>query len=267
MSQSAQTGSEDEGESLPLLLVCDIDDTLVGDDAALAALAEELRARPDVLLGTNSSRPIESYLRTLGEQAVTLKPVVMIGAMGTQVRIDGEPDAAWEKRFINWDRPAVWRAMTDAGFEPHPEEFQTPLKASFDVPAERRAEAAGVVASTGQRCHVLASGETDYDITPTGTGKGEATMYAAARLGVGAERVVVAGDSGNDLAMFEAGGRGIVVGNARPELRDAVDPASAYFARGRCAAGVLEGLRYWTRRLNAASQSVPDAPGSRTTLD
>ena len=45
--------------------------------------------------------------------------------------------------------------------------------------------------------------------------------------------------------MFEHAERGIVVGNARAELRDRVNPQAAYLARAHYAAGILEGLRHW----------------------
>ena len=74
--------------------------------------------------------------------------------------------------------------------------------------------------------------------------KGAAAAYLARRWSIDPQRVVVAGDSGNDAAMFHMGFRGIVVGNARPELRSLVSP-DIYHATAEFAAGVLEGLEYW----------------------
>ena len=54
-------------------------------------------------------------------------------------------------------------------------------------------------------------------------GKGRALQFALERLGFdeGLKRsVLVAGDSGNDVSMFECGHRGIVVRNATAELVD-----------------------------------------------
>ena len=58
-------------------------------------------------------------------------------------------------------------------------------------------------------------------------------------------QVLVAGDSANDLAMFEISSQGIVVGNARAELREAVERETAYQASGCYASGGIEGLRHW----------------------
>jgi sucrose-phosphate synthase len=55
---------------------------------------------------------------------------------------------------------------------------------------------------------------------------------------------VVAGDSGNDVEMFVAPFRGIVVGNADEDLKRLSGP-HIYKAEKAHAAGLLEGLRYW----------------------
>lgn len=64
-----------------------------------------------------------------------------------------------------------------------------------------------------------------------------------------AEQTVVCGDSGNDIALFAVGQeRGIIVGNAHPELLQWYQQHPAdyrYLAQNRCAAGIMEGLKYF----------------------
>jgi hydroxymethylpyrimidine pyrophosphatase-like HAD family hydrolase len=55
---------------------------------------------------------------------------------------------------------------------------------------------------------------------------------------------VVAGDTGNDASMFVDGFRGIVVGNAQPELKALRSP-QVYHSHYPHAAGVLGGIEYW----------------------
>ena len=69
------------------------------------------------------------------------------------------------------------------------------------------------------------------------------------------ERVVVSGDTGNDLAMFQIGCRGIVVGNAHAELRQ-LDSEHIYQAEAGHAFGVLEGLEQLLGRNGASVNSV-----------
>ena len=59
--------------------------------------------------------------------------------------------------------------------------------------------------------------------------------------------VIVCGDSANDLAMFQHGFRGIVVGNAHSELQ-ALQGSQVYKSPHSFAGGVLDGLNYWLRR-------------------
>ncbi len=74
------------------------------------------------------------------------------------------------------------------------------------------------------------------------------------------ERVVVAGDSGNDFDMLQAvqdgPGRGILVGNAMDGLRDRLGGGRLYQARAAHAAGVLEGLETFGLAINTMEPPV-----------
>ena len=91
---------------------------------------------------------------------------------------------------------------------------------------------------------VIFSGNKNLDIIPQAAGKGEVIEYLRQQLNISAKQVVVAGDSGNDVDMFIPPYRGIVVGNADPDLEQ-LKGDHIYHARAFYAAGVLEGLKYW----------------------
>ena len=58
--------------------------------------------------------------------------------------------------------------------------------------------------------------------------------------------VVVAGDTLNDLGLFQAGYSGIMVGNAEQPLRDWLPQLpKTYLAEGEGCSGILEGLRHF----------------------
>ena len=82
------------------------------------------------------------------------------------------------------------------------------------------------------------------DVLPKGVNKGSAAAFLASHWSLPRERVLVSGDTGNDLAMFAQGFRGIVVANAHAVLKR-LDAPTVYHARRGHAAGVLEGLRHW----------------------
>jgi sucrose-phosphate synthase len=64
-------------------------------------------------------------------------------------------------------------------------------------------------------------------------------------LGLDPERVVVAGDSGNDSEMFDTGFKGIVPVNALDELKAAACRPWHYHSPLPVARGVLDGLRHF----------------------
>lgn len=242
----------------PWLLVSDIDYTLTGDEEALAELLGLIEESPGVRLAVNSSRPRASVERTLASFPVPFEPAGMITAMGTEVAA-GAPLGGWQERFAGWDRSVVDEIMAGLGAVAHDDEFQTRYKASYAVEGAAKQEAARqAIAASGQDCRVVISGASDMDVLPPGAGKGEATLFLARELGIDVgERLVVAGDSGNDVAMFEVSPRGILVGNAGAELREAVRPGRAYQARAPHAAGILEGLRHWGVPLGSTASRAP----------
>ena len=67
------------------------------------------------------------------------------------------------------------------------------------------------------------------NIMPAGWNKGSALRVLCKHLGVSPEEVVVFGDAGNDLAMFEVAGHSVAMGNASPDAAEA-----ARWHIGRC---------------------------------
>ncbi|HRQ88071.1 MAG TPA: HAD-IIB family hydrolase [Bacteroidia bacterium] len=224
------------------LLVTDVDETLDGDEEALLRFSEE---RGPILLVLNSSRPRRSVLKTLERFPGSLTIDGLVTAMGTQILLEGADVPEWTQRFGGWDRRIVDGLMRQEGIDPHPDEMQAPFKASFAVPAGRGGELEAKILERLPDTRIILSGESDFDVVPSAAGKDKATLYVAERLGISPDHLVVAGDSGNDLAMFRAAGKAIAVGNARPELVDRADPRRTYFAKAHHAAGILEGLRHW----------------------
>ncbi|TWT59015.1 Mannosylfructose-phosphate phosphatase [Thalassoglobus neptunius] len=97
------------------------------------------------------------------------------------------------------------------------------------------------------------TGDGLIDLLPAGTSKAYALNWWADAQGVAAEEIVYAGDSGNDLAAFQAGFRSIVVRNAPDWLADEVARHHAsnnwtdrfYRAESDATSGVFEGCRHF----------------------
>jgi hydroxymethylpyrimidine pyrophosphatase-like HAD family hydrolase len=92
----------------------------------------------------------------------------------------------------------------------------------------------------------LVSGNKYLDVLPAGVNKGSTLTTLIGWLEVTPETVVTAGDSLNDLAMFETGLQGVMVGNAEPALVAALPKLQrTYRARAHGCAGIVEGLRHF----------------------
>lgn len=94
-------------------------------------------------------------------------------------------------------------------------------------------------------CDLLFSAGRYLDVLPRGVNKGETLRALVTCLGLDVEDVVVAGDTLNDLSMFTAGFKGIVVGGAEPALIQKVRKMPRVFvAKDEGCGGILAGLSH-----------------------
>ena len=92
----------------------------------------------------------------------------------------------------------------------------------------------------------LVSDNRYFDVLPAGVNKGTTLLALLEWLEADPATVVTAGDTLNDLAMFETGLMGVMVGNAEPDLVAALPRLpQVYRARGEGCAGIAEGLRHF----------------------
>lgn len=234
---------------LRLVLATDLDNTLIGDAAALARLQAMLSRRRDrVGLIYLTGRSRDSAL-TLLAAAGALAPDVLVSDVGTAIGFGPAyaPDPQWTALLApRWNRQGVLRAAAGcAGLIG--QDIAAPLRCSFhmgDAPATTLRQLSRRLAAAGLDCRLVLSSGCDLDVLPRGAGKGAALCYLQARLVLPAGAVLVAGDSGNDLDMLQLGYHSVVVGGCRPELAGALPPGVRR-ARGRAAAGILEALYHF----------------------
>ena len=235
------------------LFVSDLDGTvlpLAGGDGAqrFAAWWDSLPPAARPLLCYNSGRlcgDVRAVVRAAGLPA----PDYVIGGVGTSLTdAAGRQLPGFLERFAaGWERPRVQAVMEGvAGIAPQSERFQSPYKSSWflhDAEAARIAAIVAALASAGLRVRVIYSSDRDLDVLPADAGKGHAVEWLRRKTRIAARDVVVAGDTENDLAMFELPDvRGIAVANARPGLLAGLSACDVYRASAPEAAGVIEGL-------------------------
>ncbi len=243
-------------------LISDVDHTLIDDEAdgdpeALAALARDLRTH-DVVFGVATGRSLALLDRALRDHAVP-PPAVAITDVGTAIhyaRHDGDGDGprwiverGWAGHVRSgWDADAVAEALARVrSLEPQPDEARTDVKLSYL--AEDALEMADHLRATlrdaGIKATVIGSRGNLLDVLPPKASKGKAIKWLTRLWGAPAERVAVAGDSGNDLEMLTGPFRGIVVANHAPELDALRGRRGVHVSERTYAAGVREGLRAW----------------------
>lgn len=242
----------------PFLFVTDLDNTLVGDDKALAELNRQLSQHRQehgtkIVYATGRS-PI--LYRQLQSEKQLLEPDALIAAVGTEIYRGSSdtPDPAWSERLSQgWDRDMV--VATTAHFAdlvPQPDSEQRPFKVSFFLTQAIAVEVLPQLESLLQRSldiKLIYSTGQDLDILPRHGDKGLAMQFLRQQWEIEPEQTVVCGDSGNDMALFSVGEeRGIIVGNASSELlqwHNANPSEYHYLAKASCAGGILEGLNYF----------------------
>lgn len=93
---------------------------------------------------------------------------------------------------------------------------------------------------------VLYSADRYLDFLPQGVSKGTTLQKLIKLKKIDPQSVVIAGDTLNDLSLFQTDFHAIAVGNSEPDLVEAIeDKENTYLARAHGAKGILEGLQHF----------------------
>lgn len=246
------------------VLGCDIDNTLTGSRDAVTAF-NRWHAGRQAIFAVATGRSIVEARRVLGEWDLPL-PDVFVTAVGTEIHF-ADTGGGWsfasgygDQLDMDWDRKAV-RASIDASgliWQADIEQRRWKFGCLGSVGDADRLRAR--LRRAGLRANVIPSHGGLIDVIPAGGGKGRALAFVAHRYGLSLQDVIAAGDSGNDIDMLTACGRGIVVGNALPEIAGLRDLPHLYHAQADFAAGVLEGLAFFGLRTGYRPWGRRDVP-------
>ncbi len=95
-------------------------------------------------------------------------------------------------------------------------------------------------------CDVLLSAEKFVDILPPGVNKGSSLQQLVKLLKLPTKQILVAGDTLNDLSLYNAGYKGVVVGDAEEKLIEATkEMLHVYQADKPGCGGILESLAHF----------------------
>ena len=233
------------------MLCTDLDGTFIGDDDSMYELMNIIKDK-EIWLVFSTGRHITSVMQFVHEAEIQM-PDACICQVGTEVYFahQGEfiLDNNWGKVISQgWEREKIIRLLV--GIEElvrQGEEWQTEFKASYLL-KENQEEVLQRINHRLQQAqlmvHTIYSAGQFLDFLPPLSGKSEAAKYITGNFGLRAENVIVCGDTGNDLDMFKAGFKGIIVGNAHAELKSFTGD-NAYHAVAHYAAGIIEGLKHF----------------------
>lgn len=232
-----------------LFLAVDLDGTFLGgDDEDRRELYELIaRHRSDIALAYVTGRDI-AFASGVARDRVAPAPDIIIGDVGTSVVV--APDWAPHHELQSWidaSWPGAERAadILNGRADLSPQPVFGSRRLSYYYTNHAAAVAAAVdIEAAGYAA--LLSANVFFDVLPRGVNKGQTLLRLLAHEGCTPERVLCAGDTMNDLSLFETGLRGVAVGNSEPPLREAVAAlGNVYNARREGAGGIVEAIHHF----------------------
>lgn len=236
------------------ILSFDIDNTLIDLQTLRTGFSDVWQEfRPEsgeLLLTYNTGRLYEDVIGLI-ERGIIPSPHFILGGVGTHIFDvrEGHVLSEFSDRLIEgWDLITVDKTMRNLPFpiEIQPPDFQHDFKRSYfldNASIEDVRTIESILPEAGLEVNVIYSGRRYLDILPGGANKGNALAWLLNWLGKHTQEALVAGDSGNDLAMFKLEEiNGILVGNAEEELHSEISAPGIYHAKRHKYAGVVEGL-------------------------
>lgn len=231
-----------------MILATDLDGTFLGGDPDnRQRLYQLIDAHPHIQLIFVTGRGLEVVVPLLSDPAIP-RPDYIICDVGATL-VDGhtlqavyplqsEIEATWPGEQVVAARMADFPGI----------DRQT-------VPQQRRCsyfcdegavtdEVRQAVESLG--CDLLYSADMYLDCLPAGVNKGSTLRRLIEHLAVSEDEVLVAGDTLNDLSMYEQGFKGVCVGESEAALLDATaDRAKVLHARLSGCGGILEAFGHF----------------------
>lgn len=247
------------------IIVCDIDNTLIGNKEGLTELLEYINPAQDrVAFGVATGRTLKSTLKVLKEWKIPV-PDLLITSVGCEIYYGHRmlEDTNWQKHTnYRWSRDDILKIMSQfPGLRLQSKEEQRNHKISYfmdPVKAPNVNEMVKQLRRHDLHANLVYSHQAYLDLLPLRASKGLALRYVGMKWGLLEEHCLVAGDSGNDMDMLSGDTLGIVVGNHSPELKRLKGKPRIYFAKGHNAWGVLEGMKHFNflNRINIPEEEL-----------
>ncbi|MEV0372939.1 HAD-IIB family hydrolase [Streptomyces sp. NPDC050636] len=227
-----QTGEEPASAGAGArVLVTDLDGTLLGGDSTdRRRLKAALDRHPEVTVVFATGRGLPSIERILHNDPLVPKPRWIIADVGASV-VDGTDlsrvDLLESQLRAGWPgQRRVRAALASFGELRHQDGVAQDGRCSFYLrPEQISTEITDAVRELG--CGWMYSAGRYFDVLPAPASKGNALLLLARKHQWPMSSVLVAGDSLNDLSLFQLGAHGVIMGNAEPALDEQVPRSAA----------------------------------------
>jgi HAD superfamily hydrolase (TIGR01484 family) len=232
------------------VLATDLDGTFLGGtDAERRQFYDWIEASRDRvgLIFVTGRDP--GHIRDLTRKQGVPKPDYVVGDVGTTIAevdddhflspidaLEAEIEAAWGNAGMR-----VQAALQGVrGLKLQSSGFR--YRVSYDMdPAQFEARALDIVAELG--LDALMSADRYFDVLPKDVSKGPSLLRLLAHLDIDNRKVLVAGDTLNDLSMLTMGLPAVAVGNSEPALIEALDGHDhVHRAREEGVGGIAEAI-------------------------
>ena len=226
MSKQTARPETPHPETPRLVLATDLDGTfLAGETAHRQRLYRLVERHPHIRLVWVTGRSLEAVIPLLSDPSLP-RPDYLVCDVGATV-VDGRTlqplqplqsgiDARWPGEHVVAD---AMRGFHGLHRQDVPQERRCSYFCEPGVLAPQREAIEDAARALG--CAVLYSADRYLDILPPRTDKGRTLQALAALLRLPVDRILVAGDTMNDLSMYEAGFNGVCVGQSEPALLEA----------------------------------------------
>ncbi len=235
-----------------LILATDLDGTFLGGSKQQRTeFYQYLQAnRNRLLLVFITGRSLNS-IQELCEEPGFPSPDYIIGDVGTTV-VDGKtlepvhPVQNWiEQRWGNANEKIKEMLADEPGIELQSVKPKYRVSYYYD-PEKLRSSTLEKISAAGFD-YILSASEF-LDIMPKGVSKGPTLLKFIATLNLNPDNVIPAGDTLNDLSMFETRLKGIVVGNAEEKLVEKTKQMdNVYHSPYPGAAGIWDGIKTYDK--------------------
>ena len=239
-------------KSTNYLLMSDIDNTLTGDDEALASLMALIEMNTETLgFGVATGRSIESASEILKKHSIA-DVDIYITSVGSEIYYTDAliPDKGWAAHIRRrWYKQRIidtlhqFSELTLQSEDGGVREFKVSydIKEDIDIALlKQKVKDALTVAKCPH--NAIFSHDSYLDILPYRANKGLALKYIAWKWNLTPNTIISAGDSGNDRDMLISPFKGIVVANHEESLKDVIKKKNIYLSSASYAQGLIEGL-------------------------